>query len=57
ISKLRSPGERQFAVIKRIFKSAYVTVTTVQRVRVKMMFSSVAFNLYQLCSLRKAQII
>jgi len=57
IAKLRSPGERPFAVIKRVFKSAYVMVTTVQRVRVKMMFSSFAFNLYQLCSLRKAEII
>jgi len=53
ISKLRSPGERPYAVIKRVFKSAYVMVTTVERVRIKMMFSSFAFNLYQLCTLKK----
>ena len=57
ISKLRSPGERPFAVIKRVFKNAYVMVTTVQRVRVKMMFSSFAFNLFQLCTLKNAGII
>src|SRR5512136_671366 len=57
IAKLRSPGERPSAIIKRVFKSAHVMVTTVQRVRVKMMFSSFAFNLYQLSTLRKAQII
>jgi transposase, IS5 family len=54
ISKLRSPGERPYAVIKRVFKSAHVMVTTVERVRIKMMFSSFAFNLYQLCTLKNA---
>ncbi len=57
IDKLRSPGERPFAVIKRVFKAAYVMVTAVQRVHVKMMFSSFAFNLYQLCTLKNAGII
>jgi IS5 family transposase len=54
ISKLRSPGERPFAVIKRVFKAAHVMVTTVRRVRVKMMLTSFAFNLNQLFSLQKA---
>ncbi len=54
ISKLRSPGERPYAVIKRVFKSAHVMVTTVQRVRVK---TSFAFDLFQLCTLKKAGII
>ncbi|MDD1753652.1 MAG: IS5 family transposase [Methanotrichaceae archaeon] len=57
ITKLRSPGERPFAVIKRVFRVAHVMVTTVQRVRIKMMFSSFAFNLYQLCTLKNAGII
>ena len=35
ISKLRSPGERPYAVIKRVFKSAYVMVTTVERVELR----------------------
>ncbi len=30
IAKSRTPGEIPFAVIKRVFKAAYVMVTTVQ---------------------------
>jgi IS5 family transposase len=57
ISKLRFPGERQFAVIKRVFRSAHVMVTTVPRVHVKMVFTAVAFDLYQLCTLKNAEIV
>jgi transposase, IS5 family len=35
ISKLRSPGERPYSVIKRVFRAGHVLVTTVQRVHVK----------------------
>jgi transposase, IS5 family len=57
ISKLRSPGERPHAVIKRVFGAGWVLVTTVKRVRVKMMATAFAFNLYQLCTLKNAKII
>jgi IS5 family transposase len=57
ISKIRSPGERPFAVIKTFFKAAHVLVTTVGRVHIKMIFTAVAYNLYQLGTLRKAGII
>ena len=57
ISKLRSPGERPHAVIKRVFGAGRVLVTTVRRVHVKMMATAFAFNLYQLCTLRNARII
>jgi len=57
ISKLRSPGERQFAVIKRVFRCAHVMVTTIPRVHVKMVFAAFAFNLYQLCTLKNAGIV
>jgi len=57
ISKLRSPGERPHAVIKRVFNSGRVLVTTIKRVHVKMMATAFAFNLYQLCTLKKAGII
>ena len=57
ISKLRSPGERPHAVIKRVFGAGRVLVTTVKRVGVKMMATAFAFNLYQLCTLKNAQII
>jgi len=57
ISKLRSPGERPHAVIKRIFGAGRVLVTTVKRVHVKMMVTAFAFNLYQLCTLKNANVI
>jgi len=51
-SKLRSPGERPHAVIKRVFGAGRVLVTTVLRVHAKMMVTAFAFNLYQLCTLK-----
>jgi IS5 family transposase len=42
ISKLRSPGERPHAVIKRVFGAGRVLVTTVKRVYVKMMVTAFA---------------
>ncbi len=57
ISRIRAPGERPFAVIKTVFKAAHVLVTTVQRVSVKMVFTAIAYNLYQLRTLRKAGIL
>jgi len=57
ISKLRAPGERPHAVLKRVFDSGRVLVTTIQRVCVKMMVATFTFNLYQLCTLKRANII
>jgi IS5 family transposase len=57
ISKIRSPGERPFAVIKTVFKAAHVLVTTVARVHVKMIFTAIAYNLFQLRTLWRAGII
>ena len=48
INRKRSPGERPFAVIKRVFGSGHVLVTSVERVRVKMIFACLGFNLVQL---------
>lgn len=45
ISKKRSPGERPYAVIKSVFKSAHTMVTTVARVHVKMVFAAISFNI------------
>ena len=36
ISRRRAPGERPFAVLKRVFKAGHVLVTTLPRVHVKM---------------------
>ena len=48
INRKRAPGERPFAVIKRVFGSGHVLVTTVPRVHVKMVFACFCFNLVQL---------
>jgi transposase, IS5 family len=54
ISRIRAPGERPFAVIKTVFKAAHVAVTTIQRVNIKMVFTAIAYNLYQLRTLNKS---
>ena len=48
ISRKRCPGERPFAVIKRVFHSGHVLVTSLPRVRVKLVFACLGFNLVQL---------
>jgi IS5 family transposase len=57
ISILRAPGERPHAVIKRVFGMGRVLVTTVKRVHVELMVTAFAFNLFQLCTLKKAKVI
>ena len=57
ISILRSPGERPHAVIKRVFDAGRVLVTSVRRVHVKMVVTAFAFDLYQLCTLKKTKVI
>jgi len=57
ISALRLPGERPHAVIKRFFGAGRVLVTTVKRVRIKMMVTAFAFNLFQLWTLKNAKVI
>ena len=56
-SILRSPGERPHSVIKRIFGMGRVLVTTVKRVNVEMMVTAFAFDLFQLCTLKRAKIV
>jgi len=51
INRKRAPGERPFAVIKWVFGSGHVVVTTVKRVHVKMVFACLCFNLVQLGTL------
>src|SRR5512136_44958 len=48
ISRIRSPIERSYAVLKRVCKAGHVAVTTVPRVRVKMIIAAIVFNLYHL---------
>ncbi len=51
INRKRAPGERPYAVIKRIFHAGHVLVTTLARVRVKMVFACLCYNLLQLNAL------
>jgi len=50
ISSKRSPVERCFSVMKIVFKSGHVMVTTVERVAVKMTFNAIGYNLFNLLS-------
>jgi IS5 family transposase len=51
IGSKRRPVERVFAVLKRVFHGGRVLVTSLPRVRVKLVFSWFCFNLLRLCSL------
>ena len=51
INRKRAPGERPYAIIKRIFHAGHVLVTTLARVRVKMVFACLCYNLLQLNTL------
>src|SRR3989344_5895233 len=53
ISQIRAPGERPFAVIKRVFRGAHTLVKTLARVTIKEIFKAVGYNLYQLVTLRR----
>jgi len=48
ISKKRSPVERCFSVIKTVFRSGHVMVTTVENAAIKVMFKAIGYNLYNL---------
>jgi IS5 family transposase len=48
ISSKRSLVERCFSVIKIVFKSGHVMVTTVERAAVKMTFNAIGYNLFNL---------
>ena len=48
ISRRRAPVERVFAVLKRVFGGGHVLVTTVARVRVRLVFCLMCFNLVRL---------
>ena len=53
ITAKRSPGERPYSIIKRKFNGAHVYVTMVRRVRVKVMFKCLCYNLFTLVNLKK----
>ncbi len=56
IGRIRSPNERPFGVIKRIFGGGRTFVKTIERVSIKELFKAIAYNLYQLVTLEKKKI-
>lgn len=57
ISKVRAPGERPYAVMKRVFHGDRTNVKTLERVIMKELFKCFAYNLYQLVSLERKQLV
>jgi len=53
ISSKRSPVERFYAFIKSVCKSGHVAVTTIPRVKVKMIMAGIVFNVYHLASAKR----
>lgn len=53
IAKVRAPGERPFAVLKRVFHGGRTCVKNIKRVSVHGMMDCFAYNLYQLFTLKK----
>ena len=56
ISRVRSLIERPFAVIKRVFHSGHLMVTTHLRVHARMLFACFSYNLFNLVSIRNRPI-
>jgi IS5 family transposase len=56
ISRVRSPGERPFSVIKRVFDGERTFVKRLARVRIKEMFMAFAYNLYTLFTIQRKQL-
>lgn len=56
IGRIRSPGERPFSVVKRVFKGERTMVKTRERVQVKEMFKWFGYNLYQLVTLERKRL-
>jgi IS5 family transposase len=57
ISRVRAPGERPFAVIKRVFKGYRTNYKRLGRVNIQSFGSCFAYNLYQLFTLKKKGLI
>ena len=48
ISRIRVRGERQFSVVKYVFKGGYTYIKSLSRVKISQMFTYFAYNLYNL---------
>jgi IS5 family transposase len=57
ISRKRTPGERPYSVIKRVQNCGHTPVTMARRVRVKMTFVNMAYNLSTVVHLKRREMI
>lgn len=57
ISRIRSLGERPYAVVKRVFHNDRTQVKTLERVIMKELFKCFAYNLYQLVTLERKRLL
>lgn len=57
ISRIRSQGERPYAVMKKVFNGDRTNVKTLERVVMKELFKCFAYNLYQLVTLQRKEIM
>ena len=57
ISRKRTPGERPYSVIKRTQNGGHTLVTMVRRVRVKMTFVNMAYNLSTVVHMKRRGVI
>ena len=53
VAKIRSPEERPFAVMQRVFNGGTTRVKNLARVIIQQAMECLAFNLYQLFTLKK----
>jgi transposase, IS5 family len=53
LSKIRSPGERPYHVIKNCFGNTLLSVTTSCRVHIRNVFTVIAYNLFQIVTLSR----
>src|SRR3989344_223328 len=57
ISRIRCQGERPYSVMKRTFHGERTNVKTLERVEMKELFKCFAYNLYQLVTLQRKEIM
>lgn len=57
ISRIRCQGERPYSVMKRVFNGDRTNVKTLERVVMKELFKCFAYNLYQLVTLQRKEIM
>jgi IS5 family transposase len=56
LSSVRAPVEHPFSIMKRVFHAGRVFVTTVVRVKVRMLFVCTCYNLFRALTLSESRV-